>query len=206
MKNKFIFLLLIVSFSSYAQNKNNINNKHIQFNLGRASHGTGDMRGLIFTTEYGKDFKKHLSWIIGISGTIHDGFRSNFFESNGNLIDGSIRYTTAGVQTVGQIGYSAIKTTEHEIQIRAGALVRYQSSSFYDDVSILFPGGTGLPFPVIVFNNTTPQRTYSIGGNFEIHYNYTITKKIMIGILAGLQTDTNGDTISQLSLSIGRRF
>lgn len=204
MKYKLTFCLLLISAFSFAQNKNN---KSIQLILGRATHGSGDIRGLIFTTEYAKYFKKRLSWIVGIGGTIHDGSLPVFFTvPNGNTVDGSVRYTTAGVQVNGQIGYSFLKTISHEMQLRLGALVRYQSSSYFDQVSILFPIITGLPYPVVVFNNTTPQRTYSIGGNLEIHYNYTITKKIMIGIIAGLQTDTNGDTISQLSLSIGRRF
>jgi hypothetical protein len=206
MKYKLTFCLLLISVFSFSQN-NSIGKRDIKLIVGKCFNGTGDLRGLIFTTEYAKAFKKRLSWIVGIGGTIHDGYFPVFFTiPNGDTVDGSVRYTIAGVQIIGQIGYSAIKTTAHEVQMRAGALIRYQSSSYYDIITVLYPGGTGLPFPVVIFDNKTPQRTYSIGGNFEIHYNYSLTKKIMIGILAGLQTDTNGDTITQLSLSIGRRF
>jgi hypothetical protein len=165
------------------------------------------MRGLIFNTEYVKNFRKNLSWVASVGGTIHDGFIPNYFTSpNGTEIDGSIRYTTAGVQATNHIGYSVIKRNDNQLELRAGALLRYQSSSYYDIVSINYPAGTGLPIPVIVFIHENPQRTFAIGGSAQIFYNYSITPKILLGALAGLQTDTNGDTITQLSLSIGRKF
>jgi hypothetical protein len=209
MKYVLTFCLLLISCLSFSQkNDNFLGERQLNFSIGRSKHGTGDMRGLIFNTEYSKRFKNRLSWIAGIGGTIHDGVRPLFFTyPDGSEIDGSIRYTTAGLQGKSQIGYSLIKTNTLELQIRAGALLRYQTSSYYDGVSILYPAaGTGVPFPVIYFTNISPQRTFTVGGNAEIFYNYSITPKILIGVLAGLQTDTNGDTITQLSLSIGRRF
>jgi hypothetical protein len=208
MKYLLTFCLLLISCLSFSQDKNLLNTRQLNFSIGRSKHGTGDMRGLIFNTEYAKSFKKRLSLIMGVGGTIHDGVRPLYFTApDGKEIDGSVRYTTAGLQAKTQIGYSLLKTNKQELQIRPGAVLRYQTSSYYDDVTFLYPGaGIGIPFPVVVFNNKTPQRTFAVGGNAEIFYNYSITPKILIGVLAGLQTDTNGDTITQLSLSVGRRF
>ncbi len=208
MKYFLTFCLLVVSNLSFSQKNNNLSGER-QLNLfiGRSIHGTGDMRGWILVTEYVKNYKKRLSWIVGVGGTIHDGVFSNYFTApNGSEVDGSIRYTTAGFQATNHIGYDLLKTDENRLQIRAGALLRYQSSSYYDYIEISYPPITGLPIPVVIFNNTTPQRTFAVGGSAEIFYNYSITPKILIGVLAGLQTDTNGDTITKLSLSVGRRF
>jgi hypothetical protein len=94
----------------------------------------------------------------------------------------------------------------HELKLKLGVVFRYQSSSLYDDLSVFYPPITGLPVPVIVFNNTEPQKTYTAGISGQISYTYPLTNKISIGILGGYQFDTNGDNISQLSILTGFRF
>jgi hypothetical protein len=203
--NKLFIFFTLVPFFVVAQNK--FPHRHIQVSGGTSFNGTGDIRGISFNSGYSKYFKKKACLIGEIGGTLHDGEWPLFFTApNGEIIDGSIRYTTGGIQASAGIGYSAVRTSEHEVQLRLSSLLRYQSSSYYDDVSILYPAATGLTFPVIVFNNKTPQRTFAVGGIGAVAYNYTIKNKITIGLLAGLQTDTNGDTITQLLFSIGRRF
>lgn len=165
------------------------------------------MRGIIFITEYTNYFNKHLSWAIALGGTIHDGSMPLFFsDQDGNSIDGSIRYTTAGVQTSSHLGYSFIRTSRHELAVKVGALLRYQSSSYYDQVGVYYPLATGFFIPVTTFENKTPQKTYAFGGSSQISYNYTISRAISFGIQAGFQTDTNGDTITQVAFTIGKRF
>ena len=85
-------------------------------------------------------------------------------------------------------------------------ILRYQTSSASDAINKLYPALTNLPFPVIVLENSSPQRTYSIGAAPKVGYNYTFNNKIAAGFAGGLQFDTNGDTILQLFLTIGRRF
>lgn len=205
MKKLILLLLLITSFSLFSQTK--LPKQQFEIIAGRSTHGTGDLRGLIFISEYSKYFTKKLSWTAALGGTIHDGSLPLFFNDPGSQsIDGSIRYTTAGVQTAGYLGYSFIRTNRHEVQVRAGALLRYQSSSYYNEVSVLYPLATGLAIPVNYFVNTTPQRTFAFGGSSELLYSYTFKKEISLGVLAGLQTDTNGDTITQTALTIGKRF
>jgi len=165
------------------------------------------MRGVNFATEYENYFKKKFSWTLALGGTIHDGFEPLYFkDQTGRPIDGSFRYTAAGLQITSHLCYSFIKSTRHEFQLRAGGLLRYQSSSYFDELAINYPAGTGYPIPVIYIENKTPQKTYAVGGSCQIIYNFTFTNKINVGILTGLQFDTNGDNISQLSLTLGKRF
>jgi len=203
-----IIILLFLLISSYLAGAQTLSPKRqIQLIAGKNFHGTGDMRGISFQIDYEEYFRKRISWIIGLGATIHDGSIPLFLDDPGNSpIDGSVRYTTAGFQIGSQLGYTLIQINKHEFQIRMGALVRYQSSSYYDEVSIYYPAGTGLPDPVIVFSNKTPQRTISLGGNAQIQYSYTLSNNISLGVLAGLQTDTNGDTLSQISLTVSKRF
>jgi hypothetical protein len=204
---KKIYLILYLQFwgvISFGQDQP----KHfVQLTAGRNTHGSGDSRGVSFNTVYSTYFKERFSWIAGIGATLNDGSYPLFYTSpGGETIDGSIRYTTGGIQLSFGGGYSIIKKTNHELQVQISSVFRYQSTSYPDDVSILFPAGTGLPIPVVVFNNTSPQRTFAIGGAGTVFYNYTLKNKINLGLLAGLQTDTNGDTITQILFSIGKRF
>lgn len=200
-----ILLFLMTSYSAMAQQ--NTRNPQIQVAIGRSTHSTGDMKGIIFNTEYQEYFNKRFSWSVSIGGTIHDGTYPLFYiDPSNKKIDGSVRYTTGGFQTMSHIGYSFIQTKKHEFQIKLGALVRYQSSSNFDQLGITYPTATNYPIPLVDFVNRTPQRTVALGGGSQLSYNYFIKNKIIIGFLAGFQVDTNGDNITNLSLTIGKRL
>lgn len=185
-----------------------VSNQAIKLNAGRGKLGTGDIQGLMLGVEYERYFQKRLSWSTELGMTIHDGSDLLLVtEANGEVHDLSYRYTTAGAQLAGKIGYHFLRTKNWDAGIRIGGLFRYQSSSVPDDVTMLFPIATGLPVPVFINENTSPQRTYSVGGISQLFVSYTIKKKIILGLVTGLQLDTNGDTIfPQLSFTIGRRF
>lgn len=205
MRHILLFSFLLISFMSNAQMS--LPPRHIQVYAGPSFNGTGDIIGFAYDTEFGKYFKKKSSWYVGIGGSIHDREWPVFYTGqSGNEVDASVRSTTAGFQISGLYGYSFVRNERHECLIKVGTLIRYQSSSYYDGFGVYHPAGTGLPFPVVVIFNTTPQRTLALGGNIEFVYNYTISKKVSIGVLAELQLDTNGDTISQFLFSVGRRF
>lgn len=202
----FIFCILLFPFFPLSAQKNELSRYHLQVSAGRCFHGSGDLRGVIFSTNFSKYFKKRISWSTELSGTIHDGSFPLFFDYNGEQVDGSIRYTVAGVQLSGHIGYRIISKLQNELQIKMGVLCRYQSSSLTDDVSILYPPATNLQFPVVVFNNVGPLRTIAPGGSIQLHYNYTFNKKFTVGLLAGFQADTEGDNLFQTSLTAGIRL
>ena len=201
---KFLFYILILTFYSI---QSKAQNQQIQFSVGTSFNGSGDTKGLGFLTEYNKKFKKKLSWSASLGGTIHDGSFDILYEYPiGQTRDGSVRYTIAGFQGASHLGYSMFRTQTHDLQFRLGTVIRYQSSSYWDVVNVLYEPITGLPYPVIVFENTTPQKTLAIGGSSQIVYNYTLKNRISIGILASFQFDTQGDNISQLLFTIGKRF
>jgi hypothetical protein len=205
MRYLFLFSTLLISFIINAQTS--LPKRHIQVYAGTSFNGTGDITGFAFDTEYGQYLKKKSSWYVGIGGTIHDTQWPIFYtDQSGKQVDASVRATTAGFQVSGLYGHSFVRKQKHEFLIKAGPLVRYQSTSYWDGFGVYNPIITNLPFPVVGFVNVSPQRTLALGGNLEFVFNYTISKKVSIGILAELQTDTNGDTISQLLFSVGRRF
>lgn len=200
--------ILLLAFKVLFFQKLQAQKQQVQVSFGRSFNGTGDIRGFGFATEYNKYFKKKLSWSASFGGTIHDDFIPIIYEyPAGSQNDGSVRYTIAGFQVASHLSYNFLKPEQHELLFRLGAVLRYQSSSYYDDVAIYYPAaGTGFPIPVVVFNNTSPQRTFAVGASPQISYSYIVNKKTSLGLLAGFQFDTNGDNISQLSLTVGRRF
>ncbi len=205
MRLLFVSISLLLTTFLYAQTT--LPTRTIQLYAGPSLNGTGDIVGFAFDTEYGKYFKKKSSWYVGLGGTIHDRQWPIFYnDREGNQVDGSVRATIAAVQVSGLYGYSFVRNEVNEFLVKVGPIVRYQSSSYWDGLTLYPPAGTGFPIPVVSFFNTTPQRTLALGGNLGFAYNYSISKKISIGILAELQLDTNGDTITQCLLSIGRRF
>jgi len=201
---KYIIFIAIIISSKFCHAQN----EQLQIIVGRGVHGTGDMRGFGLSFGYSKYFKKRMNWTASIGSTIHDRLASriNYEFPAGVWNDGSLKSTTAGLQGTFSIGYSFLKSYKNEICFKIGGLVRYESSSYYDRVQLLYPGITGLPYPVILIKNTSPQKTLSLGIMPELSYNYSLSKKINIGLVGAYQFDTNGDNIYQLSLSIGRRF
>jgi hypothetical protein len=200
-------LVTYIFFSLYSFSQVTNPKKQIELIIGRSVQGTGDSRGLIFAVEYSKYFKKKLNWSASIGATINDGILAIFYEyPSGVQNDGSIRYTTAGVQAMTHLGYDFLSSTKSDLLFKIGTVIRYQSSSYWDDVAVLLQPMTGLPYPVVVFRNSTPQRTVAIGSTTQIKYSFTTKHKISFGMLTGFQVDTNADTITHLSLTIGKRF
>lgn len=197
-------LALLVCYSGMTQNSS-IN--HIQIAGGLSTHGSGDLKGCAVSASFTHYFKKKMCFQVSVSNTIHDGSDPLYFTgSGGEQVDGSIRFTVAGLQLSGNLGVAIVRSDDHELLLSAGPLLRYQSSTVPDYYEIAYPAATGLPYPVVIFKHSGPQRTYSAGGNVKIQYNYTLNKKFSIGILSGFQADSNGDNIFQTLLSAGMRF
>ena len=174
---------------------------HYSFN------GTGDIWGPGFSIRYTNYFKKRISWGVWLGCTIHDkNWPIDFIDSTGRTYDISIRNTTAGIQGGGNIAYSVVRSQMHEFKVELGGVIRYQSTSNPDITTVLYPALTGIPFPVYVFQQTSPQRTLAIGANFQVSYNFNFNNQVSVGIIAGLQTDTNGERILPIGVTVGKRF
>lgn len=209
MKN---IILLVISFlihtTVFGQRTQELPRRILSTNLGAGKHGTGDLYGLMAGFEYEQQFRPKLSWSTEFAMTIHDG-EDLLLVKQDNLPqqDMSYRFTTAGMQLAGKIGYHAVRTKNADYGIKLGVAARYQSTSLADDRELLFPALTGYPFLVRILRNTEHQRTIAAVALTQLFARYTFGKDIVVGALAGLQLDTNGDVIfPQFSVSIGKRF
>ncbi len=173
---------------------------------GRSFHGTGDQRGLLFSVEYGKYFKKRWELSGGFSSTIHSRETLLFvYYSNAEPIDASYRSTTAGLQFNTLISFAPVRSKHHEVKIGAGGLLRYQSDS-YASYGMYFPPANNFPEPFFTFRNFGKQNTFNAGYLVDVVYAYTLRKNILIGAKLGFQNDTNGDVLTNYGLRIGKRF
>lgn len=207
MRTSMCMIFLILQLKVFCQSFPIPSNQMVSLAVGPSFHGSGDLPGVHFSVDYNRYFKKNLYYSIGIGGTIHNKQREIIFTSpNGSQHDGSIRSTTAGMQVVANLGFNIVRNFHHDLSLSAGPLFRYQSSSHYDDVTILYPVATGLPVPVIVYNHEEPQNAFSPGFNVQIAYSYFIFKQYSIGLLGKFQLDTNGDNIMGGAISLGKRF
>lgn len=178
-------------------------------NINRSFAGSGDLYGLFVNIglhKYNKTGKGFLAFETGFS--IHDGevylrYTDNF-RNPPVEVDGSYRYTTGGIQIAALAGRELLKSTSrHHFTVALGPLLRYQSSSYFDNLQILFPALTNYPNPLWEIRNTTPHRSFAIGGKGSIQYGYAVAKNWTLALHSSLQTDTNGDTFSNYGLGGG---
>jgi hypothetical protein len=207
---KKVFLSLVNFFfvaSAFGQNLDKPKDQFLGISILRSKHGTGDINGISFNSEYSKKINKRFSLIATFGGTLHDGSRVLIYQSSsGQTIDGSIRYTTGGIQTSFGLGYDFIQTSHHVFQVRLSPLLRYQSTSYYDVVTILYPIITGLSIPVLYFENLTPARTFAIGAIGHIGYNFIPKNRNVFRFFGEFQLDSNGDVLKGFGIALGRKF
>ncbi len=197
--------LLLFSFNLFSQKK--LPTKQIQIIGGYCRHGSGDLNGVLFGAEYIKYLNRRMAFGFNLKGAINDGQETLIVNSPSGTTDNSIHFTTAGAQLGIDGRYSLVRTAEHEFIVALGFFGRYQSASPPGGYSLYFPSQTSVPYILVGFlNNGFKRETFAVGGLFQIQYNYTIKNKVSIGIQPGFQTDTNGDVIPHVVLTIGRRF
>lgn len=205
---KKILLLLTcvhcISQPATAQKAESLPN-NLQLNIGRSFHGSGDLRGVFFSAEYGHYFKKRLEVSGTISSGIYPGAYTLLISGPSGNYDASFRYVTAGMQTGGKIGFALIRSASHEFKIQGGAFVRYQASSS-EGYGVAFPPSINYPEPVFTFRNSEKQKIFTIGYSADIGYSFTTQKNLLLGIKAGFQNDSNADVLTHLLLTIGKRL
>jgi hypothetical protein len=196
-----IFLLSLFRLSAQAQNK-----QQISIDLNRSFHGTGDMRGLGFTAEYGNYIGKRVELTAGIGANVHHDAFTLLLTQFGQTVDASYRMVTGGLQLNGQVNYAPLQSKAHELKLGAGPVVRYQSSSASGGYGITFPPAINYPEPVFTFRQVEDQNILTVGYLVAVSYAYTFRGKFLIGAKASFQNDTNSDVITQYGLRIGKRF
>jgi hypothetical protein len=200
-------VLLLLFFSTVACAQEKIHQTSVQLFFGRSLHATGDASGIEYGAIYSSDIGRRSFWFAEVGGSIHDNDWPLFYTTrSGEQIDASIRYTTAGVQAVGGMGLKVLQKNRHEINFRLGALVRYQSSSYWDAIGVYYVPSSGMDFPVVSFANTSPKRTMGFGGRLSFSYAYTFNSKLFLSANGSTQLDSNGDAITAATLGIGKKF
>ncbi|MDX5584537.1 MAG: hypothetical protein QNK20_06320 [Aureibaculum sp.] len=205
MKYTLVVSLFFTFFLGHSQEPNK---STIEFSFGWAKNGTGDINGFLYGAQYQQSFSKKVYWVVGFEGTFHDNPLGDqlFFELDGEKFDSTIRFVTAGMQLATGIKYNFSENDKSTFGIYVLPILRYQSTSINDIISTEYPIGTGLPIPVRILINEEPSRTLSFGGALRLNYNYIFNKGLYLGILAGFQTDTNGDSMINAGLTFGKRF
>lgn len=203
MKQSLFLLFLLLHFY-----KGNAQKQQISVSTGICFNGTGDSKGIIYSTEYSKYIKKSkYFWSASFGGTIHGGSYPIIYEYPvGKMNDGSVNYTIAGLQASFHIGKNFLNKKGKELYFKIGPVIRFQSSSYWDKMTVLYPAFTGLSYPVVLFENITPRRTIAIGASPIIGYSFPIGKGFNLGFAGSFQFDTQGDNLSSLVLKLGKNF
>jgi len=205
----FIVLVLLIKFSCFsgvrAQQHSDSLGSSLFLSAGKSFSGTGDAGGVYILSGFSKNYKRwHMA--IEVATTMYNDYSILLFtnpQRPSEMIDGSIRNDTYGIQ-LNLIGsYRILKKAKHNFNVGVGPMLRYQSTSIPDGNTVLFPALTGLPVPVLYFDHREAQNTYAVGGILKLAYTYQVCKKITAGAAFSFQMDTNEDTISNLGFSVG---
>lgn len=175
--------------------------------LGYSRHGTGDMPGVAFMAELGRDLGRHTEWAVNLKATIHgDAETVILTDPQGNRSDRSFRYNNAGLQFGAQVGYKLVDRLHHAFRVQAGGIFRYQNSTYPDSYNFYINNSDAVPRPSFEFFQITPQNTFSPGYSFGLSYQYITDRKLFFGLNIGLQNDTQGDMIYMAMIQVGKRF
>ncbi|MBU3027793.1 hypothetical protein [Zobellia galactanivorans] len=200
-----LILVLAPQFILHGQNEPK---SYLEFSFGLSRHGTGDITGYHFGTNYGKEFSNKFYWQLGFEGTLNDSpYTPLFYElSDGERVDATLHTVTAGFQLVTGIRYNFIQTTNQRFGLSILPLFRYQATSLMDLDSVLYPAGTDLPYPVRSSIRFSPARTFAVGASLRLNYYFQIGDSFYLGLLGAVQFDSNSDTIPHFGLVFGKRL
>lgn len=203
LKNTFRLLVLFSTIICSAQVDQR---ETISLLLGYGMHGSGDLTGYQYAVRYSKDLGTRWSWNLEFGGSLHDAADDTLIyrDDLGNNVDATLHHVIGGLQTGLGVKYSALKTEKHDFGLEIMPLLRYQATSISDIYSTLYL--SDLPFPVRNIVRLEPARTFAVGGSIRLHYSYHISEKYRLGLMGAWQTDTNGDAIATMFLSLGRSF
>ena len=201
-------LMLLVPLIHLGQGSVNepIVKNYLTISGGYSFHGSGDMRGVNQSVSFGRFLSRKLFWQSSVGWTLHDGEFPLFTIVDGKKYDNSFRYTTGGFQLLSGFGFTVVKSVHHNFGLNLSGLVRYQSSSYFDHLETFQDPNGPIPFPATYIFNDSKQRTWSIGVSPALFYRYAFENGLMVGLESGIQFDTHGDVISNVSLTIGRCF
>jgi hypothetical protein len=171
---------------------------------GYSKHGSGDFKGLFVDVGFYRQFGRKFRLGFDLATTIHTGrdailINDNVF--NNRTIDGSVRFTTAGIQFGAGGEWRIIRNRHYEVALGISSILRYQSASNGDDgYNIYLPSQTGQPTVLVGFDNKTPQQTISLGFAPNTAVYFISRKGSRLGPVISLQLDSHDDVIFNAGL------
>ncbi len=210
MIKSYRIVTLFIFLSSGLLAQNNANKKsdiYLSVSSGMSFATTGDIPGFYLSTGIQKN-NKRWTHSFELSTSIHDGFDGLFYQLSPTspLYDGSIRYSTAGVQLSAISSLAILKNQKNNFGFGLGVVLRYQSTSLYDMYETQYPAYTGLSYPVIIFRHREPMRTFAVAPITQLFYQYAVSKKWLLGLNVSFQVDTNGDNFFNRGLKLGYKL
>jgi hypothetical protein len=160
-----------------------------------------------FFTEYGKYTGKRFEYGLNVKTTIvGDEFNVLMSQPDGTVRDASFRYSSAGLQAGPFIGYHLLQAKHHQFMIQLGAFGRFQNSTYPSRYSFYFDYTPTPLRPVFEFWHDDNQNTFTAGYSVDLSYDFITNKKLMLGVKAGVQNDINGNVITQICFTIGKKI
>ncbi len=200
-----MLLLATSCLQLHAQNAEKKIDLHVS--LAQSTHGSGDMKGVSFSTGLSGSLSKYFGWQADLTGTIHDHEFVTSFQPGTTIPASTFRYGTSGVQTSYLLTHNFTPKSKNSFSVKLGGLVRYQTSSFYNSLSIHSPApGSGSDLAQLEIQNSSPARTISVGYMMQLSYAYAFNPKSKLELFAAFQNDTHGDAITHLGLGYFRQI
>lgn len=204
--NKYLYLIILslnlVSKTTSAQ----LTSHSIQLSAGFSTHGTGDMSGVSADIGYDHVFTKRFDMTHALTTTIHsDQDEFPTVEDQWNIInDRGINWTVAGMQITSMGHFAPISVKDQKLKFGGGVVLRYQSSSY--PYIYGYSRSTIDSNPRFTIIDPGPGNIFTIGYTFGITWQVRVSQKFEIGLKAMFQNDTNGDSITHMSVILGRIF
>lgn len=170
-----------------------------------ATHGTGDMFGVMFQAGINQTLRKRLSLQYELGFTYHwdsDDFPLEVLDP-GYPSDNPL-WVTAGVQFIPRLVFNITGQSFSGFKVGVGPMLRYQVNGN--------PLGYGRSYfpprdlrPRYEFTRTDRSH-WNVGYNVVIMYDQKVSKRSGLGASFHFQNDTNGDVIAALGLRYTHLF
>jgi hypothetical protein len=198
----YISILTMSLGELFGQTDNELPKNSMQVYLGGGFQGTDNVWGIGFSAEYTHYFHKKLNYTAFIGTTMDDGMVPvRFWNGTGEVVDGEVKFTTAGIQTGLTLGYSFYRSKRHHIQGSLGVFFRYQTTSNPEILGLY----TTYPYPPSLGYESL-STSFSFGGVAAFSYEYTFENSVFLTGRGWIQYDANDDALNMFSIGIGKRF
>lgn len=200
MAKKFLISqLLLVSFISSIKSQDI--SQSILMSAGRSFHGTGDLPGFLIDFGYQKFHNKRYGYEISFISSFHYGnWTNDALPKNEQLY-----FVTAGFQGGLKGTLSIFSNKIHRLHIGVGPFLRYEMSS-YPSLSGQYIIEPFAPTPLYTVRYEDPRNPFSLGYSVSFRYLVNLSKKNSLGFGIGFQNDTEGSTITNISMVYTREI